>query len=336
MISGHGDDLYAYKGKVKHNFSSNILSGVEHSGMLDELVKRGGMVSNYPQPVPYDLEKRLAKHFGVRLGTVIVTNGATEAIYLMAHAFDHAKSAIVVPTFSEYEDACKLYHHDIQYCTELKEDTTGINIVWLCNPNNPTGKTMNHNALVKIIEKNPETTFVIDGAYSDYTDSRVLNPEEIVELDNAVLLGSFTKRFSVPGLRLGYMVASERITDRVLKYRMPWSVSGPAIMCADYLLDHIDEYPIHAEELHKEVLRISHEFRQIGITTSDTDCNFILCKLPQGTAAQLKEYLVENHGILIRDASNFRMLDESYFRVAAQTDEENDLLISAVKQWIML
>lgn len=336
MISGHGDDIYAYKGKVKHNFSSNILSGVEHSGMLDELVKRGGMVSNYPQPVPYDIEKKLAKQLGVRIGTVTVTNGATEAIYLMAHAFGHAKSAIVVPTFSEYEDACKLYHHDIQYWTELKEDSTGINVVWLCNPNNPTGKAMNHNALVKIIEKNPHTTFVIDGAYSDYTDSRVLTPGEIVGLGNAVLLGSFTKRFSVPGLRLGYMVASERITDRVLKYRMPWSVSGPAIMCADYLLDHIDEYPIHAEELHKEALRISHEFRQIGITTSDTDCNFILCKLPHGTAAQLKEYLVENHGILVRDASNFRMLDESYFRVAAQAPEENDLLISAVKQWITL
>ncbi|MCM1138138.1 MAG: aminotransferase class I/II-fold pyridoxal phosphate-dependent enzyme [Duncaniella sp.] len=336
MILGHGDDLYAYKGKIKHNFSSNILSGVDHSRMIEVMVKQGGLVGNYPQPEPFDLEEKLAKWLNISPINVMVTSGVTEAIYLLAHAFKECHTAIVCPTFREYEDACKLYQHKLIFWDELKEDTTGMDTVWICNPNNPTGKVIECEKLKKIIKNNPDTMFVLDQAYADYTNCSVLTPAEAVWLGNVALLGSFTKRFSVPGIRLGYLVGDECIIGNARDHRMPWSVSSPAIICADYLLDHVDEYPIHAETLHQEALRIAKAFRVIGIKVYDTDCNFILCKLPHGSAPELKKYLVENHGILIRDASNFRTLGYDYFRVAAQTPEENDLLISAVKQWITL
>lgn len=336
MIAGHGDDLYAYRGKIKHNFSSNILSGVDHSRMLEVMIRQGSMISNYPQPVPSDLEDKLAWRIGLPGYNVRVTNGATESIYLIAHGYSGACSAIVVPTFSEYEDACEMYHHEIVFWREMDEVPSGVNLVWLCNPNNPTGKVMDYESLRRIIFDNPDVTFVIDQAYADYTDRKVITPMEAVDMGNVVILGSFTKRFSVPGLRLGYMVGNYDLLERACDYRMPWSVSGPAIVCADYLLDHAAEYSINVKKLHEEALRIAKEFKRLGISVEDTDCNFLLCRLAHGTSAELKEYLAENHGILIRDASNFRTLNDRYFRVAAQTPHENDLLISAVRQWITL
>lgn len=116
--------------------------------------------------------------------------------------------------------------------------------------------------------------------------------------------------------------------------RMPWSVNQLAIEAAKYLLDNKSNYHIDADGLHREALRIAESLRALGIAVSNTDCNFILCKLPAGNAAELKEYLVNSHGILIRDASNFEGLGKGHFRVAAQKPVENDMLINAIRQWM--
>ncbi len=117
---------------------------------------------------------------------------------------------------------------------------------------------------------------------------------------------------------------------------MPWSVGGISISGAEYLIEHKDSYAIDSEGLHREALRLAEAFGEIGIDVCETDCNFILCRLPEGRRAdELKECLVERVGILIRDASNFEGLDSRCFRVAAQGREENDLLIKALKEWIL-
>jgi threonine-phosphate decarboxylase len=334
MIEGHGDDLYAYQGKIGHNFSSNILSGVEHGKLLEAMTASGGGFENYPEPRPMRLESKLAGTLGVGSENVCVTNGATEAIYLIAHAFQGEASAIVVPTFSEYEDACVMYRHALRFITSPEEMQGDERMVWMCNPNNPTGKVFPKRKLQQLVAAYPEVTFVIDGAYSDYTELPVLTPAEAVEAGNVILLGSFTKRYSVPGLRVGYMVGAETLMESINRYRMPWSVSAPAILGAEYLLDHSDDYIIDASRLHNEAERLACRLRSLGVVVEPTDCNFILCRLPERTAGELKEYLVAEHGILIRDASNFRGLDERYFRVAAQKPEENDLLFSVVERWI--
>ena len=115
---------------------------------------------------------------------------------------------------------------------------------------------------------------------------------------------------------------------------MPWAVNTLAIEAGAYLLRHDADYIIDAAGLHAEALRIAGAFRGMGIECSATDCNFILCRLPEGTAAELKEYLVDKHGILVRNASNFEGLDERYFRVAAQSPAQNDMLIKAVEEWM--
>lgn len=349
MIEGHGDDIYAYGGAIRHNFSSNILSGVNHEGLIKHLARCKSALGCYPEPVPGSLEEMLGKRFGVNPGNVMVTNGATEAIYLIAHAFAGAKSMIASPSFREYEDACVLYGHDIEFMpgstyrfllgsVSGKEASAGNGFkdgcVWLCNPGNPDGRTINVNVLRRIIASNPDRLFVIDQAYADYTSVPVLTVDDAVRNDNVILLGSFTKRYSVPGLRVGYAVGDERLLGRIKGFRMPWSVSGLAIEGAKYLLEHEKDYPIDCRKLHSEALHLTCELKKAGIGVYDTDCNFILCHLPKGSAAELKAWLMERYGILIRDASNFRGLTNRHFRVAAQSEDENELLISALREWI--
>lgn len=334
MIDGHGDDLWRYGAKVKHNFSTNIHSAFDHSPLMAKLAESVSAVTGYPEPEPISVEKRLANINLCQTSQVIATNGATEAIYIIAKNFSKCRSAIFAPSFREYQDACKMYDHQITFFDSILNIPADSDLVWLCNPNNPTGNVIPINTLKKTVETNQSKIFIVDQAYSDYTSLPVISAKDAVYMNNVILLGSMTKRFAVPGLRIGYAISNYLIIKNLKQWRMPWSISGLAIKGASYLLDNIYNYPIDAVTLHAEALRISREFEHIGIHVYPTDCNFILCRLPKGSAADLKEYLISEVGILIRDASNFEGLDKTYFRVAAQTQEENNLLIEYVTKWL--
>lgn len=333
MIEGHGDDIYRYGGKVKYNFSSNICAPSSLGHITDYISANKEILGSYPEPYPASLESALAATLRLSADSVIVTNGATEAIYLIAHAYKQEVSAIVSPTFSEYEDACRLYNHSVLHIDTVEALPPEARVVWLCNPCNPTGKVTDADLLKGIVHENPDKIFVIDQAYADYTTRRVLDPCEAVDTGNVLLLGSFTKRYSVPGLRIGYALGAAKLLTRVRACRMPWSVNAVAVAAARCLLSDT-ESKVDASALHSEALRVAEALRNAGIMVQDTDCNFMLCRLPHGSAADLKEWLVDNHGILIRDASNFHGLSRQHFRVAVQTREADDLLIKAIKEWM--
>ena len=341
MIDGHGDDVFRYGGKVKVNFSTNTHQGVDHSGLMRHLASCQGLLSNYPEPEPLGVEKKLSETYGVSPENIIVTNGATEAIYLIARKMQGSRSAVVVPTFREYQDACAMFGHEVQFIREstvLEGALAACNadVVWLCNPNNPTGKAFVREELLKIIDTMRETLFILDQAYADYSVADVLTVCDVLSRKNVIMLQSLTKRFAVPGLRIGYAVAPADIISGLRMMRMPWSVNSFAIESSLYLLDHMNDYHIDRYLLHKEALGISEALRSHGIECHDTYCNFILCRLPKGKAPHLKEWLMERFGLLIRDASNFETLDDSYFRVAAQDHESNMLLIKCIEEWISL
>lgn len=136
---------------------------------------------------------------------------------------------VIVPTFSEYADACAIYGHQLSFVSDIDKPLPGADVVWMCNPNNPTGKVCDKDLLLSVIDSRPDTIFIMDQAYADYTCEPVITPDEAVERPNLVLLGSLTKRFAVPGLRIGYAVACPGLLDRVRTVRMPWSVNQLAV-----------------------------------------------------------------------------------------------------------
>lgn len=117
---------------------------------------------------------------------------------------------------------------------------------------------------------------------------------------------------------------------------MPWAVNQLAIEAAHYLLAHKNDYLLDLDALMKERERMARELSAIdGITVYPSDTHILLCRIEGTTASQLKDFLANNHGILIRDASNFQGLDEHYFRIAVQTREENDELVKALKNRLL-
>lgn len=335
MIEGHGDDLYKYGKKIVSNFSSNVYNRIDHSGLYQRLNERLSTICSYPEPMPYSLESEIARRYSLTPRQVCVTNGATEAIYLIAQAFQGRISAVSGPTFSEYADACRVHRHKVKPFYSLDALPEDAELVWICNPNNPTGEVRNKEDLKALVDSHPDKLFIFDQSYEYFTLKSLLGIKEAASFPNVILLHSMTKQYAIPGLRVGYFTASEGLIDDVRCRRMPWSVNSLAIEAAKYLLEEGDGISADIPQLLAERERLTNLLLATGMLEIwPTDTHYMLIKLRMGKAAALKDFLAVNHGILIRDASNFEGLDERFFRIATQTPEENDKLVKAVSEWM--
>ena len=257
------------------------------------------------------------------------------------------KCAIAAPSFSGYERAVRAagaepvfyeLSHDTGFgyetvCDRLSKMT--VQMLFLCNPNNPTGEVRPADRLRRLIEEHPRQLFVIDQSYEAFTLKEVLGVGETAALPNVLLLHSMTKRFAVPGLRLGYLTGHKDLLQKLRRYRMPWSVNALAVEAGTYLLRHASAYQLDLNALLAERQRVAGELEKLGgIEVWPSDTHYMLLRLRGGKASALKEWLADTHGLLIRDASNFEGLDEGFFRIAVQTPEENNQLITAIKEWM--
>lgn len=348
MIAGHGDDLYRYGASIALNFSSNVYHAVDHTGLYAFLSGRMETVASYPEPEPYALERQLALRLALPAESVCATNGATEAIYLIAQAFRDCRSAVLAPTFSEYADACRIHGHRVEYIRSLEAIPPDAETVWLCNPNNPTGTVTEVSGLKQAIEARPDVCFIIDQSYAFFTLKPVLSPREAAAYPNVILLHSMTKCYAIPGLRLGYFTACAPLVRKIRGGRMPWSVNALAAEAGRYLLENgLPGMPEMSRCLAGRE-RLARRIGALGIFCPlPSDTHFFLVRIgqesadeneknPDGgrTAPALKTYLATEEGMLIRDASNFYGLDDRYFRIAAQTDPENDRLAEALGRWL--
>ena len=324
MIEGHGDDIYKY-GNIKLNFSSNIYPRADITPVIEYLKERLDSIRSYPEPSAASLEKAIAAKLGIGEENVLVTAGATEAIYLIAQTFRSWQTfSVKYPAFSEYEDACRLYMY--------REDTFG-NLMWVCNPCNPTGEVFPRSYIEDLLQKHRYV--IVDQSYEDYSQEKVMSPSEEIRIPNLIQIHSMTKKYAVPGLRIGYITANVAVTRLLRQSIRPWSINSLALEAAKYLLEsNFSAVPDMAAYL-RTTQRLRFALAQMeGLETKPTKTNFVLCRLKNGRASDLKEFLAREKGILIRDASNFRGLYEGHFRVASSTDEDNALLIDGIKEFL--
>ena len=324
MIDGHGDDAYKYEG-IQSDFSSNICPHASHQELMDFLASSSDIIDHYPEPESSSLEKMIAERHDLKPNQVIVTSGATEAIYLIAQAF-RQKAVIPQPTFSEYGDACQLFPRKADVVSIDAGKNKSGEMLWLCNPNNPTGEVYDQLYIDRMMAE--YEMVVIDQSYENYTHAHVMNPRWGARTPYSIQIHSMTKNYGVPGLRLGYITAHESLTNQIRKYIRPWSVSSLAIEAGKYLLQH-DELLCKPDL--GEAQRLAEKLRNIGgIFVQPSQTNFMLCQIVNHSAAELKDYLIREHGMLIRDASNFEGLTPHHFRIAAQLSAENDALVEAI------
>ena len=314
MINGHGDDAYKYK-DIRIDFSSNISAHSSHEALMKHLAARPDLLDHYPEPEAWSLEQMIAERHDIEPACVIVTSGATEAIYLIAHAFRY-RPVIPQPTFSEYADACEM----------AGVEEGGREVMWLCNPNNPTGEVYDQLYIDRMMAE--YDLLVLDQSYEGYTDAPVMTPRRGCRTTCSIQIHSMTKMYGVPGLRLGYITAHEQLTEQLRRYLRPWSVSALAVEAGKYLLQHEE---LLCQPNLAEARRLRDALLQLpGISVAPTQTNFMLCGLAHSTAAALQQYLATQHCALLRDAARFRGPTPQPCRTSAQPPEANDALISAI------
>jgi threonine-phosphate decarboxylase len=335
MESCHGNDKYNYNGKIAADFSSNVWCRPMPPFFFSELQKMLVAIADYPHPHANDLTAFLTDFHQLEQENVFVTNGSVEGIFLLAQAFAGEKSAIIYPCFSEYDMACARFDHQLSFFPNhqfLSVNFNAQNLVWLGNPNNPDGKTFSVSEIENLLTANPSVLFIIDEAFDHLCVGFESSVQLLKRFENLVIIRSFTKAFAIPGLRLGYVLAPARIIDKIKKVSIPWSVNSLAISAGKIILKNYNAFLPDMSELKKlagYLLSGLARFPQLSVTPSG--CNFFLVKMENRSASELKQYLAIQHRILIRDASNFRGLDETYFRLSVQPEESVDNLVHTLK-----
>lgn len=333
MIKGHGDDGFAYGRAIVHDFSSNVIAAMRPKGLLEHLQQSVTIVGHYPQPAAEQLAAELACRMDIPENCVLPTNGATEGIYLVAAAYGGATSAIVEPTFSEYADACRIYRHSLRQVRGIEEAGDDAGMVWLCNPNNPTGRLKGKETLMDYAGRHRNRLIVIDCSYEHSAEGDFISAAEARRAGNIILIHSMTKRFAIPGLRLGFVTAADNIIRHIGEWKQPWSVNALAAeagvwLCRNAGKTDISPFTEECRWLQSEINRIG------GIEALPTDTTFFLARLDRPCSTELKERLARE-GILVRDACNFHFLDKHYIRIAAQERRSNEELLKALKKCIL-
>ena len=263
-------------------------------------------------------------------------NGATELFYLIAHYFKGKSAGIVAPTFAEYEDACRLYQLSIELFTSenILSQTSLPELVFICNPNNPTGFVFSPEKLEKLFQQHPNTTFVVDEAYIEFTTAITSLVSKINQHSNLIIVRSLTKTFAIPGLRLGYLIASKKLVTTLTSFKMPWTVNQLAIAAGIYILEQYDKLCFNPIGLIKETNYFHHQLQSIShLEVIPSLTSYVLVDLQKGTAADLKNYLANHHQILVRDASNFNGILGEKIRVSCQEETVNQKLIEGLKDY---
>ncbi len=337
QIQEHGGDIYSASYRLDFSISVNPLGtppSVKHAVMHSV-----ASLGRYPDPKSRDLRRGLSEKLHMSANWITCGNGAAELMFAAALAVHPRAALLVCPGFSEYEKAlvasgCR----DIRFylCSrrngfQIKENildqiTEDIDMMYLCNPNSPTGILTNRDLIRRIMEKCREekVLLVVDECFLELTD--MARKQTIIgfvaDNPNLVILRSFTKTYAMPGIRLGYCITSnQKLMDRIRDSLQPWPVSIPAQLAGEAALKE-DEYLTQSRDLIARELRyLEQSFERIGITFYESGANFLFFEGPEN----LME-MCGKKGILIRDCRNYRGLGPGYYRVSVQNRRDNEEL----------
>ncbi|MBI2911280.1 MAG: histidinol-phosphate aminotransferase family protein [Chloroflexi bacterium] len=308
---------------------------------LTRLLTRS-LLERYPEPDGWSARKALAAHLGLLPQQIVLGNGSVELIRLVAQAFLGPTdiAVIPVPAFGEYVPACQIAGARVVPVTLEEEDGFQIEpdrlvdaarradarVLFLCNPNNPTGQLLPRGAVALLLSSLPESVVFVDEAYMSFAPDG-WRSEDLLAAGNIVILRSLTKDWGLPGLRLGYALAPAPLADGLNRIRPPWNVNGLAQAAVPYLLGrqgHVDT-GVELALAARDYLRAG--FAALGYRVLPTDAHFFLVKVASATEFTRRLW---RRGFLVRDCTSFGL--PQYVRIAPQRLSACRALLRAVKE----
>ncbi len=347
---GHGgnakeisrDNRLDYKKII--DFSANINPLGMPSSVKEAIINGIKEVEKYPDITYFELKCDIGNFENINKEHIILGNGAAEVLFNVVRGIDPKNSLILTPTFSEYEEATKAINGDIIYY-KLKEEknfyiiedildyiNNDLDLIFICNPNNPTGVITEKSLLEKILikAKRNNVMLIIDESFLDFIEEDLSMISYINEYENLIIIKSLTKFFALPGLRIGYGICSnEYLKEKIEKISPAWNINILAEIAAkagikdkNYIKESVNFIKDEKEYLYKELKKLTQ------LKVYEPSVNFILLKTL--IKIDLKNELLKNN-ILIRSCNNFEGLDNSYYRIAVRTHEENSIIIRSLE-----
>jgi threonine-phosphate decarboxylase len=335
---------------IDFSISTNPLGAPEKA--VESIRQHLNLMHHYPDPDHVWLLEALAKSAGVAPNNVVVGNGSTELIYLFNEVFleDGYEAVIPVPTFSEYKAAierfggntvfikCDSAHNFKLNLEELENSVTKkTRIIFLCNPNSPTGWLYEKGDILQIIKFAADANVLVfvDEDYIDFVDDskRYSMADYVNDCNNLFVLRSLTKFFGLAGVRIGFGVGSPDLVKILKRVIMPWSVNSLAMFAAAEAvkdIEFIKKSRLLISNSKKQMLEMFKTIPWLKIYPSET--NFLLIEIIRKdlTSTQLAEGLAKK-GLLIRDCKDFDGLNNRFFRVTVRRPEENRKLVEQIK-----
>lgn len=336
----HGGDIYSHNQPVL-DFSANVNPLGYPPGLKEALIENIDSFQRYPDAHCRELRQAIAGYHGITPNQVLCGNGAADLIYRICAYFKATKALITAPAFSEYERAVYVYGGQVSEC-QLREEnhfdvdesileviTPDIHLVFLCTPNNPTGRLIPLSLLQDIAKRCQQVGvfLVLDECFIDFTSAKSMVPL-IDEYPNLLILRAFTKMYAMAGLRLGYLLsANKELLDAIAAFGAAWSVSSPAQAAGLAALKAKDWTHKTRIYIQKERTFMTEKLQALGLKVFPGEANYLLLKYNR----PLYQPLLEK-GILVRDCGNYTGLSSQFMRISIQTREKNLKLLTAFKE----
>lgn len=344
----HGGDWAGFAeeyGYEPMDFSMNV----NPEGMSDK-IKEAIIDSiedgwKYPDPLCRKLTKAISDYEGCSENHILCGSGAADLIYRAVLALQPRKALVTAPTFGEYEEAlslvdCEIIRYVLNEETgfKIQEDMLkliddGLDMIFICEPNNPTGVVTDRELLDRIVDRCEAfgVRMIVDECFNEFLikgGSHSLKTKAD-EVENLLILKAFTKCFSMAGIRLGYCICSDMdFIEKMRRAGQPWSVSVIAQAAGIAALEDEDVLKNLGEKTAEERQYMMAEMDKMGFEIIESEANYILFKSDAGLEEELR-----SKGILIRNCSNYPGLGEGWFRVAVRKRDENMKLMKAMKEW---
>lgn len=337
----HGGDVYGGNAGLL-DFSVCLNPAGAPRAVL-EAAQEGVLRQGYPDPQSRGLVRAAARRDRVEESMVLWGNGCADLIDRFALSLRPKKAILLAPTFGEYRRALDGVGCQIQEVflsrengfipdeTLLEAIVPGVELVFLCDPNNPTGRLMDEGLLNQMLARCRQVgaMLAVDQCFLELTAAR---PDRLVDQlagGNLILFRALTKSYALAGLRLGYCLCGDRdLLERMAGILQPWPVSIPAQLAGETAFQSFPRWPFeHFPEMEKERSRLQAALEELGLWVCPSESCFLLFLGPEDLGARLKA-----RGILIRDCANYTGLGPGWYRVGLRTPEENRRLMAALQE----
>lgn len=347
----HGGDIYSEKttstGKPFIDFSANINPFGLPEGVRSAIISSLDRCINYPDAFCRELKSATAEFLGVNPDYLFFGNGAADVLFRLTMAVKPRTAMVLAPTFADYEKALRSVGCEISYYELSQQDflideaildrlQPGLDMVVICNPNNPTGLVCKQELLKAILDRclKNGTVLLIDECFMDFVPSEQAYSfrQYLKEYPNLVILKAFTKTFAMPGVRLGYcMTGNEKLLVGLHEMGQDWNVSIMAQEAGIAAVKELEYLEKSFAYIRKERSFLSENLQKLpGMKVYPSLANYIFLKLqhePDNFVSALKE-----KGFLIRSCANYHNLEQGYYRVAVKSHEDNVALLKALQE----